>query len=169
MKLKEICRHGLLAFVLISIGFALGKETALRRTEDAFPDPAAGEEKVTVYYLRSSFRCITCNQVEQMTEELIRTEFADELNAGKMDWQVVDYLRNAGLAARYRVRGNMLLAVRFENGEETGTVRMDRVMELVPDRTAFLEYVRSGIRKALAPSRTAASESSITKPEPVGL
>jgi hypothetical protein len=148
MKLKILIRNLLLAFVLVSIGFALGKESALRRAGAAGPSAAAGEDKLVVYYLRSTFRCVTCNMVEEQTDALLRAEHADELADGRMEYHVVDFLENRELAARYNVGGNLIVIARFEDGQEVKAVRLDQVLDRVMDADAFADYLRKGIAVA---------------------
>lgn len=149
--LKPVVRNLLLAFVLISIGFALGRETAPRPAAATAPATLGQETgaQVRVTYLRSTFRCITCNLVETLADELIRAEFADALEAGRLEWRAVDYLREPELAGRYQVSGNMIVVARFENGQEVRAIRLDRVMEEVMDADRFRTYVRDAIVQAL--------------------
>jgi len=154
MNVKRVARNLLLAFVLISIGFALGQEVALRKAAGGMSAAVGGEtvssgEKVIVTYLRSSFRCITCNLVETLTDDLIRSQFGKQIESGQLEWRTVDYLQDTELARRHNVSGNMLLVVRIEGGKEVSVLRLDRVMELVTDRAGFLAYVRAGIVQAL--------------------
>lgn len=151
--MKKVIKNLLLAFALVSLGYGLGKDAAQRGGAAGLAPSVAGEEKVMVYYLRSSFRCITCNMVEALTDEIVRTEFAEALQAGDLEFVTVDYLLNTELAARYNVSGNMVVVARFEDGEETLTIRLDRVMELVEDREAFMPYVRMAIQRALEGGR----------------
>jgi len=68
-KAKHILTKGLVAFALISIGFALGKHAAQPSSNPVAPQPAANGRQIAVYYLHSTFRCITCNTIESMTRE----------------------------------------------------------------------------------------------------
>ncbi len=158
MKVKRTISKLLLAFVLVSIGVAIGKEIAANQTGPTAPVTSApwapqGGHKVVVYYLHSSVRCVTCNAVESMTDELIRTEFADALKSGRLEWKQVDYLQNEQLAERYNVGGNMIVVARFLDGKEVGTRRLDKVMHLVGDRARFLDYVRTAISELMAEAR----------------
>jgi len=148
MKLKALIRNLLLAFVLVSIGFALGKESAQRRAGGSSPVAASGEDKLVVYYLRSTFRCVTCNMVESQTGDLLYAEHTDELADGRMEYHVVDFLENRELAARYNVSGNIIVIARIEAGEEVKTVRLDQVLDRVMDADAFADYLRNGIAEA---------------------
>lgn len=154
MKAKRILSKLLLALVLVSIGVAIGKEMGASQGEpmastSSDPSSVQVERKVVVYYLHSSFRCVTCNAVESMADELMRTEFADDLKSGRLEWKPVDYLQDEELADRYNVGGNMIVVVRFVGDKEVEARRLDKVMDLVRDRARFLDYVRSAVSELL--------------------
>ena len=166
MNGKKALSRLLLAFVLVSIGVAIGKEIersrAAARAGDAGPagatsgsgsatQPATakGEQKVVVYYLHATIRCVTCNAVEAMTDELIRTEFANALASGRLEWKPVDYLQDEQLANRYKVGGPMIVVARFRDGKEVEARRLDKVMDLANDRAKFMDYVRPAIAESL--------------------
>ena len=152
MKARKIIGKLLLGFVLISIGFAIGKEvTRLRMLShaDAAPTATGERDKVVVYYMHATFRCVTCNLVESMGEELVRTEFADAVKAGKLEWREVNFQQNEQLAVRYKVGGNMIIVARFKDGKEVAHRRLDRVMELANKRNEYMSYVRGGVSEML--------------------
>jgi len=153
MKAKKIVGNLLLAFVLVSVGFAIGKEVeknrSSARTVEASPAAATGEDKVIVYYMHATFRCLTCNMIESMGEELVRTQFADAVKDGRLEWKAVDYQENDTLAKHYNVGGSMIVVARFRDGKEVESQRLDRVMELAGKRTEFVAYVRGAIQNLL--------------------
>jgi len=154
MKAKKTIGKLLLGFVLISIGVAIGKEMGASQGESmastsSDPSSMRGEPKVVVYYLHSSFRCVTCNAVESMTDELMRTEFADDLKSGRLEWKRVDYLQDEQLAERYNVGGNMIVVARFLGDKEVEAKRLDKVMDLAGDPARFLDYVRAAVSELL--------------------
>ncbi len=153
MKIKKTIGKLLLAFVLVSIGFAIGKETTrsqmLAQAEATAPIVAPGQDIIVVYYMHASFRCVTCNMVESMGEELVRTEFADAVKAGEIEWKAVNYQENDILADRYKVGGNMIIVAKFRDGKEVESRRLDRVMEFANNRSEFMTYVRSAIEELL--------------------
>jgi len=153
MKTKKIIGKLLLGFVLISIGFAIGKETTRARmvaqAEATAPIAAPGKDKVIVYYMHATFRCVTCNLVESLGEELVRTEFADAVKAGGLEWRDVNFQQNEQLAVRYKVGGNMIIVAKFRDGKEVAHKRLDRVMELANKRNEYMSYVRGAVDEML--------------------
>jgi hypothetical protein len=153
MKAKRIVGNLLFGFVLVTVGFAIGKEVeknrSAARTPETSPAGATGEDKVIVYYMHATLRCLTCNMVESMGEELVRTEFADAVKDGRLEWKAVDYQENDTLAKHYNVGGSMIVVVRFHDGKEVEGRRLDRVMELAGSRDEFMGYVRDAIRDLL--------------------
>jgi len=142
MKAKIIARWVLLTFVAVSIGVAVIKETALSgaQTVVAF-------NGVVVYYMHTTFRCATCNRVESTAEKLIRAEFAEALNDGRLQWESVDFQEHEDLAVRYEVGGNMIVVVRFKDGKEIDRRRLANVMDLaIEDKWTEIE---DGVRKAV--------------------
>lgn len=151
MKAKKIIGNLLMAFLLVSIGVAIGKEMAGRNLRSApAPSVAPGQEKVMVYYMHG-IPCVTCTLVETTAETLVEDEFAEAVDAGRMAFVSVNYLEpeHAELADRYHVGSNMVVAVRFRGDGEVERVRLDRVMELAGRAEVLKEYLRQGIRSVL--------------------
>ena len=154
MRAKRIIGKLLLTFVLVSVGFAIGKEVTLRRlaggqSHAAASAPADGNQ-VVVYYLHATIRCATCNKVEALADELIRTEFAEPLRQGRLAWKKADFMKDEALANRYNVSGSMIVVVRFEGGKQVDCRRLEDVLALANRRERLLAYVREAIRASLA-------------------
>lgn len=145
----------LLAFVFVTIGFALGRQTApsaySSSDEQAAGSMPQGENggKVVVYSVHMTFRCWECNQIEWLTKELLDAEFAEPMAAGKIEFRSVDYLQDTGFARRYDIASSTLVVVRFEDGQEAEFRRLDEVWTKVRDRDEFTAYVREAIRSQL--------------------
>ena len=131
MKAKRIVRGVLLAFVFISIGFALAREMIVSPVP--VPEPPKGDDEVVVYYMHASIRCAPCNRLEATVDTLIGTEFAAPLNSGRLQWLAVDFQQNEALADLYEVSGPMIVVVRFKDGEEVDRKRLTDVMDLAAD------------------------------------
>lgn len=161
-RVRRIARRALLAFLLISIGFALGKGMAVRRLlstaepvaraptpEPESPAPAAASDKVIVYYLHTTFRCVTCNEIERLTKALVETEFADDLAAGRIEWREGNFQQDESLAKRYEVVSSCVVVVNIQGGQEKEFQRLDDVWTRYQDPADFNEYVGTAIRKYL--------------------
>ena len=154
-RLRKIARGVLLAFVWITVGFALGKEATLRGVRSAAPLPAAMEtsaarpDRVEVYYLHATFRCVTCNTIEKMTRGVLESRFAAELADGRIQWREADFQMDEALAKRFEVVSSCVVVAGFRDGKETGYQRLDEVWTLLNDPAAFERYVGDAIRKVL--------------------
>lgn len=142
----------LLGFVVFTLGFAAGRQTASRPpaadVTEALPPDAF---QVVVYAAHMTFRCPECNQIEWLARELIETEFAVELASGLLAFRSVDYLRDPAFARRYDISSSTLVIVRTENGVEQDFQRLDDVWVKVRDREEYFAYVRAAIRASLGP------------------
>jgi len=153
-KAVKIIRNTLTAFVFVTIGFALGKEMTLRSVRHSAPDTAfqsALSEKgqanrVMVYYLHATFRCVTCNTIEKMTAELLKNQFGDAMKSGVIEWKEADFQKEEKLAKRYAVISSCVVVVNIRDEKEVDFKRLDEVWTLISNREAFDKYVGDAIR-----------------------
>ena len=148
---KTMVGRLLTAFLLVSVGVAIGKELAGRDLHaPAGPTDGASGTKVVVYYMHAA-PCPLCTSVEEAAKAVVREDFADAVSSGRMEFVSVDFVdpANAALAERYNVGGNMVVAVRFEAGRETARVRLDETLELASEPEKLMTYLRDGIRGVL--------------------
>jgi hypothetical protein len=156
MAIKKIITNVLLSFVLISVGFALGKAMTMKNARNAKADESGtttlvgGKDRVIVYYMHQTFRCATCNEIEKLTDELLRADFADELKNGQIEWKKVNFQENEELASHYNVVSSSVVVSRIQNGKEAGHQTLDKVWTLSSDPDEFVKYVGGAIRKELA-------------------
>ena len=111
--------------------------------------PVAANNKVVVYYLHTTFRCVTCNEIERMAKVLVETEFADELAAGRIEWREANFQQDESLAKRYEVVSSCVVVVNIQGGQEKGFQRLDDVWTRYEDPADFNAYVGAAIRKYL--------------------
>jgi hypothetical protein len=151
----KIFKNILPAFVWITVGFALGKEATLRGVRATAPQTAVGEadgtrpDRVEVYYLHATFRCVTCNTIEKMTRGVLESKFGAELADGRIQWREADFQQEEALAKRFEVVSSCVVVAGFRDGKETGYQRLDEVWTLLNDPAAFEKYVGDAIRKVL--------------------
>lgn len=168
MNWKKIFSGLLLVFVLITIGFAFGKEVTLRRLQarepgtDAAPTPGTSglnpdansvangpTDQVIVYYLHGTVRCKTCNSIEKSAHEVVNTQFAEDQKDGRVVWHTENFQEREDLAKRYEVTSSTVVVVEMRGGKETGFERLDRVWELTDDVEALQKYIALAITRHL--------------------
>ena len=154
MKATKAVTRLLLGFVLVSIGFALGKEVTLRRLRRttgqaaAASAPAPGDQ-VIVYYMYPAIRCVTCNAIEKAAHKAVHDDFAEDLQAGRLKWQVVNIAEDEALAKRYNVASSTVVVVQRRDGREVRFERLDKVWPLAEKPDELADYVRQAVRSAL--------------------
>lgn len=156
--MRALAKHLLLAFVLFTLGFGVGKEVGRRQAPAPAPDgaaaggavsPVATADKVTVYYLHATFRCVTCNTIERLAKEVVETQFAEDLAAGRIEWYEGDFQVEEDLARRFDVVSSCVVVARRAGGKEAEFQRLDEVWTLVDKPTEFKEYIAGAIRRYL--------------------
>ena len=151
MTVKRIAGRVLTAFLLVSVGVAIGKELALRGVGESggaatTASGGPGVSKVMVYYMHGT-PCLTCTMVETAARRVVAESFGPEVAAGTMEFASVDYLSpaNHAWAERFEVGENMVIAVRLEDGVEVARARLDGVMALATDGEGLAAYLQEGI------------------------
>jgi hypothetical protein len=143
-RLKKILTNGLLVFALISIGFALGKHSVKpdRQTNNL---PNGNGRQVAVYYLHSTFRCVTCNTIEKMTRELLDNSYSKQLADGNIQWIEDDFQENEALAKQFEVVASCVVVAEMKDGTVIDYKRLDEVWTLMKDPEAFDLYISGAI------------------------
>ena len=149
--------RALLGFVLVTIGFSMGRRTAPAGPPDyevggssAGSGETGAADQVVVYAAHMTFRCPECNQIEWFTRELLDTEFAEELAAGRIEFHAVDYMKDPAFARRYNISSSVIVVVRVVDGEEKDFNRLDEVWTKTRNMDDFMDYVRQAILAAMA-------------------
>jgi hypothetical protein len=158
-RLQSCLRNGLLAFVLVSIGFMLGKHSGgngappdqpgAARTDTA-ADTAAPRDRVRVYYLHTTFRCATCNTIEKMARAVVEEQFGDELATGRVEWREADFQEDEPLAKQFGVVASCVVVARMRGAATMEFTRLDEVWTLMSDPPKFNARVADVIRECLS-------------------
>ena len=142
----------LLGFVLVSIGFALGKDVTLRRLRSSQPVASASLQtgsRVHAYYMHGAIRCVTCNLIERTAKQLLVTEFAADLATGRITWREVNFEQEPDLAKRYDVAASTLVLAKEVDGKETIFRRLDDVWTLAETPADLTAYIRKNVKELL--------------------
>jgi len=149
-KMVNVAKRALLAFVLVTVGFAVGKEVTLRRVQGTTSTPGTTHgSQVLVYYAHATIRCVTCETMERLTHETLDEQFAEAMAAGRLAFKEVNFQQDIAFAKQYEVVANCVIVTRVESGRETGHQRLDRVWDLYEDPPAFKRYLGDAIHTYL--------------------
>jgi len=77
--------------------------------------------KIQVLNFHSTHRCVTCKRITKNTEHVLRTNFAEQVNAGVITFSKlnVDQKLNEQIAEKYKAFGTALFLSVTSKGEET--------------------------------------------------
>jgi hypothetical protein len=114
----------------------------------------AGAERVTVYYLHSSARCVTCRAVEAQTSEVLQSDFSAELKAGTIAWKSLNYelAPTTDLAKKFGVTSFAVVLAKMQGDTVADWKRLDRAGALAGDKPRFASYLREEIQQLIRPS-----------------
>ncbi len=150
-KAKKILTNSLIAFALISIGFALGKHSVKPELQTNSLLNGNGHQ-VAVYYLHSTFRCVTCNTIEKLTRDLLDNSYSQQLADGKIQWIEDDFQENETLAKQFEVVASCVVVADVKDGIVLDFKRLDDVWTKMKDPDAFNQYISEAIEGYLKKS-----------------
>lgn len=151
---KKIITIILIAFVAVSIFYLVTKEakntTSKTVVEDTNPASLKKDLKAdtyVLYYFHGDKRCPTCIKIEILTDKIVKANFADELESGKLEWKVVNVGKkeNAHYVDDFKFEFQSLIIVGYKDGKRVNWENLSKIWELVYNEEAFKEYVISEI------------------------
>jgi hypothetical protein len=168
MKAKPIITVLLLAFVAVSIGYLVLREsktsaasgpaaTATGASAPALAATKAAPEgaRFVAYYFHGTKRCRTCLKIQAQAQEAIQTGFAEELKHRRLDWTSVNIEEpgNEHFATEYKVTGSTLVIAEVKDGKPVRFAKLDKTWDLVQDKPAFLDYVAGEVMTFIGSKR----------------
>ncbi|MBU8902395.1 MAG: hypothetical protein KOO69_06625 [Victivallales bacterium] len=148
-KIVKVLKHILIAFVLISIGFALGKHSVSKKIMQEKDTNKIS--LVRVYYIHGTLRCATCNSIQKMTEALLKKQFAKEMADGKIEFSQVNFQENDALAKRFNVLSSSVIVAKIQAGKILEHQTLNKVWELFQKPAEFNAYLSKAIERYLPP------------------
>ena len=145
-KYLKILKSLLLGFVLISIGFALGKHYAGKTIQDG---DAEKSSLVRVYYMHANFRCTTCNSIQKLTQKLLKDKYAKEMASGKMDFAEVNFQKDKALAERFDIKSSCVVVAKIQSGKIVAHQTLNEVWTLYQKPAEFNSYISRAIQAYL--------------------
>lgn len=154
MNAKQIATIVLLIFVAVSLTVVVMRNTAA---------PAAGTEKTAVeskkdcaivYYFHRTQRCPTCMRIEELTREVVRSQFAEEIASGALELRVIN-IENPGyehFETDYNLVAQSIVVATIKDGKQVNWSNLDKIWDLIGTEPEFNTYVAEAIRGALSQS-----------------
>jgi len=109
------------------------------------------DDALLVYYFHGNQRCPTCRSIESYSQEVVHTDFPDEVERGELVWKALNYERPAvaPLAEEFEVSDPLVVLVRMQNGKIADSKPLRAVWAKVRDKPAFVAYVRDEIQRMI--------------------
>ena len=111
----------------------------------------AADDALMVYYFHG-VRCATCRAAEAIAHATLQTEYAEQLENGKVVWEVLDYVTDPAakaLAKDFDVITASIVLVKMKDGKIDVWNRLDRVLSLAKDKPALSAYLQDEINEML--------------------
>jgi hypothetical protein len=142
-------KTGALLLVLAGSGIAMVTgAVALAPPEAATAVAAtpAASPGVLVYYFHATTRCATCRTIEAYAHETVTSRFASDLQARRLQWQAVnvDEPANHHFIRDFQLYTRSVVVVDARDPKRFKV--LDRVWQLVHDKTAFQKYLEHEVR-----------------------
>ena len=174
MSLKDALTNSLLMFVAATCVVLIVKALPQTPPPQAVASGGAGspsndrasnlaaQDGVKVFYLHGNTRCPTCRTIEAYAQEAVQAGFADELESGKITWQVVNYESpgNEHFATDYEVVAPNVVLAMFKDGKQVKWKGLPEVWEHVGDKAAYFAFVQASLREFLGEPQVAPSTAS---------
>ena len=127
------------------------------------------DDGVIVYYFHRTDRCPTCQAIETQASEVVQSNYAAELDSGRMAWKVLNYEKPGGrqLALEFGVDKPVVVLTRMKDGQVVDKRLLNRVWALYDEPSAFAEFVRSEIDQMLAADEQSSDDATETPDIPV--
>ncbi len=133
----KISRHGLQSQVATEAG-----KDSYEASGSGSPDLPM-RDGIKVYYFHSNTRCTNCRNVEAFAREAVESRFADQLKAGKIVWQAINYETpgNEHYVTDYEiVAPNLVLAI-YKDGKQAKWMGLKEVVDEAGDKAAFMDLL----------------------------
>jgi formylglycine-generating enzyme required for sulfatase activity len=150
-RLRRWLAPPLIVFVLISIGFALGRLSAPSGGAGSASAAPPGEAtRVIVRYFHGDIRCVTCNDLERVLQYTLEKHYVEAQRAGSLVYEEINFDRDATLAKRYDVSTSMPVIAWEIDGAEAGAETLVAVWERLDDEQELETFLVAAIDRAAA-------------------
>ena len=150
MTVRRTITHVLLAFVVVSIGYALWRGSSgdvATPSEPAGSSAARRADRTDVFYFHGSVRCATCRTIEAFTREALEENYAGKLRDGNIVWRAtnVESPEDRHYVDDFRLSSRTVVLADVRADTVTRWQALDQVWHLVGDKPAFIDYIRDEV------------------------
>jgi len=153
MKVRKLITGALLLLIVASVAVFVARQAGFV-SADLIPFGSSSDSprhKIIAYYFHSTARCKTCLNIEHYTDEALKTNFADYLKSGKLEWRVIDrdVPPNEHFVKDYQLYAQALIIVDSTPGQPSEWKSLEDIWLHADDKTAFINYVRTQVDQYL--------------------
>ncbi|MGV8038632.1 MAG: nitrophenyl compound nitroreductase subunit ArsF family protein [Thermoanaerobaculaceae bacterium] len=153
MTARSVLAAALGLFVLAAVVTIVVKEArrsgAMTQTGARMPQEGAHPgRRVLVTYFVTNTRCVSCYQIETLTEASLRAAFPSELATGVLEWRLVntDEPEHAHFVTDYQLYTKSVIVSEIEGGVERRWKNLERVWKLLDRPEELSHYVTAEVR-----------------------
>ncbi len=108
----------------------------------AAKDPTSAPARVIAYYFHTTYRCVSCRNIEKYTREALESGFRGELEDGHLVWRVINVEEegNEHFVKDYQLFTKSVVLVDEQTGEWKN---LPKVWQLLGDPNAFIRYIHT--------------------------
>jgi len=143
-KSIKFLKNILLAFILLSVGFALGKDYSAKKSVEL--NDSVKKSLVRVYYMHGTLRCTTCNSIQKMTESLLKNKYAKEIADGKIEFVEENFQKNESLAKLFKITFSCVVVAKIKDGKIVAHQSLGEVWALFKKPAEFNAYISKAIQ-----------------------
>ena len=102
---------------------------------------------VAAYYLHGTGRCAKCIKFEEYSDEVIRTDFAEALKKGTLEWHILntDKAEHEHFVEDFQMVTKGVVVAEVVDGKVKRYKNLDKIWSLVKDKDEFQDYIRSEV------------------------
>jgi hypothetical protein len=148
MSFKTSLTAGLLLFVGASIVTPIVRSAMHRKDCRPAAIAPAQPDALVVCYFRAKVRCPACRALEACSREVVQERFASEADAGRIQWQAIDYQSpgNEHFMTDYQLLTGGVVLVEFRDGNAQRWTALPETWNMTGDRGGLTKYLADQIR-----------------------
>jgi hypothetical protein len=112
---------------------------------DTAVSPKQTQQKTIVYYFHGTYRCPSCNLIENLTKQAVESGFKAELADGRVELKVIN-IETAGnehFEKDYKLYTKSVIFSNIKDGKEDSWKNLDQIWTLLRDQSKFIEYIQT--------------------------